>query len=122
MHSTGHTSTQAVSFTPTHGSAMMCVIELFSFCRVPTDSLFGPRLYAMKAALQRRQCFVERPQGGADLGVAVGSRDEQRLVGRGRQVDAALEQRVEETGPGAAIRGIDVALRPDRAGGEEEGQ
>jgi hypothetical protein len=31
MQSTGHTSTQAVSFTPTHGSAMMCVIEVLSF-------------------------------------------------------------------------------------------
>src|SRR5688572_5546001 len=54
MQSTGHTSTQAVSLTPTHGSAMMCVIDLLSFRRVPTDSLYGPQLYAMRAAEQGR--------------------------------------------------------------------
>src|SRR5690349_22997172 len=62
---------------------------------------------------------VEGFEGRCDLRVAVGGREEHGLVGGGRQVDAALQEEVENAGEEGAVGRGDVVHVAEGAVGEE---
>src|SRR5215210_4799887 len=78
-------------------------------------------LYRTRA---RAQLLGERSvkgfDGGVDLGVSMGRGKEQRLVGRGGEVDSLAQEPVEDPGEALPVRTIDVLQVSDGSVREEE--
>src|SRR6185295_3073196 len=109
MQSTGQTSTQAVSFTPTQGSMMMCV----TYALLSRAAL----VCRGRGSTRRAKILTDLGPGSRNLGegpvegverpgdrlAVVREGEETGLVGRRRQVDAVREQAVEDAGEEPAI-------------------